>query len=63
MDEVATMIERTNPHDEAQYEENLRVSVGFDPLHVAKFKSCDKLSEIVFKYMFGKYLIWEIKLK
>jgi hypothetical protein len=60
MDAVATMVENTNPHDQNQYEENLRMAVEQDPLHVAKFKS--RNSEIVFKYMFGKYLIWEIKL-
>ncbi len=62
MDEVVSMIEKTNPHDEAQYEENARIAVGRDPLHVAKFKSNGKVSEIVFKYMFGRYLIWEIRL-
>ena len=45
------------------YEENMRMQVGSDPLHVVKFTSSDKITEIVFKYMFGKYLIWELKLK
>jgi hypothetical protein len=62
MDEVVKLVEKTDPHNEAQYEENVRISVGQDPLHVAKFKINGKKSEIVFKYMFGKYLIWEIQL-
>jgi hypothetical protein len=60
IDEVARILEKTNPKDEEQYEENVRIAVEQDPLHVAKFKS--QKSEIVFKYMFGKYLIWEIRL-
>ena len=62
MDEVAA--ELTNEKlPKVGYEENVRLQEGSDPLHVAKFTSSDQLSEIVFKFMFGKYLIWEIKLK
>ena len=44
------------------YEENVRLILGQDPMHVAKFTLNKKYSEIVFKWMFGRYMIWEIKL-
>ena len=62
LDEVGAALMKADLR-KAGYEENMRMQEGSDPLHVAKFKSSDKLSEIVFKYMFGKYLIWEIRLK
>jgi hypothetical protein len=44
------------------YEENIRMVEGMDPLHVIKIndKNCT-IKEIVFKYMNGKWLIWELK--
>jgi hypothetical protein len=62
MDEVGAALMKTD-RSKAGYEENVRIQKGVDPLHVAKFTSSNKLSEIVFRYMFGKYLIWEIRLK
>ena len=56
------IINKTNPDDRMQYEENMRVTEKLGTMHVAKFKSKDRKSEIVFKYMFGKYMIWEIKI-
>jgi hypothetical protein len=62
MDEVAATLKKVDLR-KAGYEENMRMLEGSDPLHVAKFKLNGKLSEIVFKYILGKYLIWEIRLK
>ena len=44
------------------YEENIRLVEGMDPLHVIKIndKECN-IKEIVFKYINGKWLIWELK--
>jgi hypothetical protein len=44
-----------------QYEENIRVRQGQDPMHVIKIKKGKTIKEIVFKFMFGRYLIWEIR--
>lgn len=44
-----------------EYEENLSESRGHDPLHVIKIYREKGIKEIVLKYRFGKYLIWEIK--
>jgi hypothetical protein len=62
MDEVAAALKKVDLR-KAGYEENMRMQEGENPLHVAKFKSNGQLSEIVFKYILGKYLIWEIRLK
>jgi hypothetical protein len=58
--ELASKLERINPKDTLQYEENIRVAYGQDTKHVVKLKVDGVYSEIVFKYMFGRYLIWEI---
>ncbi|MEQ8715952.1 MAG: hypothetical protein RIC80_23260 [Cyclobacteriaceae bacterium] len=60
--EFAQKLDRIDPQDSLQYEENLRVALGQDTKHVAKFTLDGVYSEIVFKYMFGRYLIWEIKM-
>ena len=62
IEEMKDIINKTNPDDRMQYEENMRVTEKLGTMHVAKFKSKDRKSEIVFKYMFGKYMIWEIKI-
>jgi len=62
VDEISDKLEKINPKDTLQYEENMRLSLGQDTKHVAKFKLNNIYSEIVFKYMFGRYVIWEIKI-
>ena len=63
INETTEMLNKIDPNDSLQYEENMRLSMGQDPKHVVKFKVDGDYQEIVFKYMFGKYLIWEIKLQ
>lgn len=41
-------------------EENLRILVGETPKHVIKIKKGHAIKEIVFEYINGKFLIWEI---
>jgi hypothetical protein len=41
----------------------MRVVLNQNIKHVLKFKKHPKIQEIVMKWEFGKYLIWEIKLK
>lgn len=60
--EAVEKLNKVNPKDTLQYTENMRVALGKNALHVAKFTVNDVSYEIVFKYMFGQYLIWEIKL-
>jgi hypothetical protein len=62
IDEMSTIISNINPKDTLQYEENVRLALGNSPMHVAKFNVKKKYHEIVFKYMFGRYLIWEMKI-
>ncbi|CAN5315119.1 hypothetical protein BH10BAC4_BH10BAC4_24910 [soil metagenome] len=54
-------LEKVNTKQVNEYEENIRVRAGSDPMHVVKIKKGQLIKEIVFKYRFGKYLIWEIK--
>lgn len=54
-------LDKVNIIDQSEYEENIRVVEHKDPMHVIKIKKGNSIKEIVFKYVFGKYLIWEIK--
>lgn len=63
IDELYIRLKNIDPENPDQYEENVRVSLNHDPMHVAKIRLKDSYSEIVFKEMFGEYLIWEIDLK
>jgi hypothetical protein len=62
VNEMTEIINKTNFNDTLQYEENMRMTEFQGVLHVAKFNINGKYSEIVFKYIFGKYLIWEMKI-
>lgn len=62
VNEMNNIAANTNLQDTLQYEENVRVTEFQGVLHVAKFRLDGRYSEIVFKYLFGKYLIWEIKI-
>lgn len=62
VNEMGNITVITNEKDTLQYEENIRVTEYQGVLHVAKFNIDGRYSEIVFKYLFGKYLIWEMKI-
>ncbi len=53
-------LEKVNTSDENAYEENIRIAVGQNPKHVIKIKTGHTVKEIVFEYINGQYLIWEI---
>lgn len=52
---------KVNTKDPSAYAESIRVVEGQNPLHVIKLKKNTRIKEIVLRYQFGKYLIWEIK--
>ena len=56
-------LEKVNTSNLDEYEENMRLTLNQNIKHVLKFKKHHKIQEIVMKWEFGKYLIWEIKLK
>jgi hypothetical protein len=60
--EMSILIDQINPIDTLQYEENIRLVLHQNPMHVAKFHVNENFSEIVFKWRFGHYLIWEMKI-
>ena len=62
INEMNGIIKIVNSNDTLQYEENIRLVEGQNPMHVAKFRVNNNYSELVFKWMFGKYLIWEMKI-
>jgi hypothetical protein len=59
--ELAEDLKSVNIKNPAEYEENARMTLGQDIKHVMKFKKGRKIKEIVFKYEWGQFLIWEIK--
>ena len=58
--EISAGLDKINTSNEKIYEENMRVTLGQNPKHVVKIKG-HTVKEIVFDYVNGKYLIWEIK--
>ncbi len=52
-----------NLSDTLDYHESMRVSVGEEVMHVCKFGDRHKIRELVFKYQFGRYLIYEIPIR
>jgi hypothetical protein len=62
LNEMAQVLKQINPNDSLQYEENVRLVLHQNPMHVAKFRLNNNYSEVVFKWRFGRYLIWEIKI-
>lgn len=62
INEMSHLIKQINPSDSLQYEENVRLVLHQDPMHVAKLHLNGNYSEIVFKWIFGRYLIWEMKI-
>ncbi len=61
--ELSKTLEKVNTKDIEEYEENIRVNLGKDPMHAIKIKKGQAIKEIVFHYRFGKYLIWEIRVQ
>lgn len=59
----STSLSNISPGDTTAYEENIRVSLGQNPMHVIKFANEHQIREIVFKYQFDRYLLWEYSIK
>jgi hypothetical protein len=59
--ELAADFSKVNTKDPSVYADNIRVVQGQNPLHVIKLKKNTRIKEIVLKYQFGQFLIWEIK--
>ena len=49
-----------SPDNSNQYEENIRLILGQNPMHVVKIQYKEKSYELVFKYQFGKYQLYEL---
>lgn len=58
--EISKGLDKINTSDENSYEENMRLALGQNTKHVAKIKTGHSIKEIVFEYINGEYLIWEI---
>jgi len=58
--EISKGLEKINISDPNSYEESMRLVIGQNPKHVIKIKTGHTIKEIVFDYMNGQYLIWEI---
>jgi len=58
--EISKGLNKINTSDLNSYEENMRIIVGQNPKHVIKIKIGHTIKEIVFDYINGQYLIWEI---
>jgi hypothetical protein len=58
--EISVGLDKIKTTDESSYEENMRVALGQNTKHVIKIKTGHPIKEIVFDYVNGKYLIWEI---
>jgi len=60
--EISQSLKQVNPNDSLQYEENVRLVLHQNPMHVVKIRINSIYSELVFKWRFGRYLIWEMKI-
>jgi len=58
--EISKGLNKINTSDINSYEENMRIMPGQTPKHVIKIKTDHIIKEIVFDYVNGQYLIWEI---
>jgi len=58
--EISKGLEKINTSDLNSYEENMRLVLGQNTKHVIKIKTGHTIKEIVFDYINGQYLIWEI---
>lgn len=57
--ELAQELKAVNTKNVAEYDENMRLRQGEDPMHVIKFAKTAKVKELVFKNTWGEYLLWE----
>jgi len=57
---ISTGLDKINTSNENLYEENVRVALGQNTKHVIKIKTGHIIKEIVFEYINGQYLIWEV---
>lgn len=57
---ISNGLNKINTSDINSYEENMRLTLGQNTNHVIKIKTGDIIKEIVFEYINGQYLIWEI---
>jgi len=58
--ELAKELGTVNTKNAAEFEKNARIGLGEPLKHVMKFKKGGKVKEIVFKYLWGEFLVWEI---
>ena len=58
---LAKELSQVDSTKEAEYEENMRLRLGHDPLHVMKFYKLKDITEIAFKWDGRKWLIWEFR--
>jgi hypothetical protein len=58
---IAKGIDKVNIRDSTSYEECMRVMERQNVMHVMKIHKGATISEMVFQYTNGKYLIWEIR--
>lgn len=61
INQLSRNLEKVNTTDITEFEETVRIVKGLDPMHVIKIKKGHPIKEIVLKYRFGKFLIWEIR--
>lgn len=60
---LAKELSQVDPSKAAQYEENMRMRYGRDPLHVLKFYKLKGITEIAFTWDGRRWLIWEFGAK
>ena len=61
--QYASELEEIVEGNQEAYEQNIRLSVGSNPMHVIKFTDSYRIRELVFKYQYDRYMLWEIALK
>jgi hypothetical protein len=59
--DISSDLSTVKTNNPSEYDENTRIQPGENPLHVIKILKGHRIKEIVMKYYFGQYLIWEIK--
>lgn len=57
--ELSKLLQRIDVEKEDEFEENLRLRLGTDPLHVYKFKKIPRVKEIVLKWDGSAWKLWE----
>jgi hypothetical protein len=58
--EISEGLDKINTSDSDSYDENIRLILGQNPKHVIKIQTGHIIKEIVFDYINGQFLIWEI---